>query len=98
MTAILALPGIKIEFNTYSANPVPQFLKYGFECLNVQKNTVIPEYWVYKKNAARDRAAPYNATERLFLSFLHVIFVTIHELIHTSGSIYQFHLTGIERM
>lgn len=36
--------------------------------------------------------------KNLFLSFFHMIFVTVHEFIYTTGSIYQFNLTSIERV
>ena len=40
----------------------------------------------------------YALSEKLFLSVLHVRFVTVHELINTSCGVDQFDLTGIERV
>ena len=40
----------------------------------------------------------FEISEKLFLSVFHVVLVTVHELVNTSGCIYQCRFTCIERV
>lgn len=39
-----------------------------------------------------------SSVKNLFLSFFQVVFVTVHELVYTTGSVDQFDFTRVERM